>query len=341
VDSVGSVGVAAGAAALSGAIGLAALVAVSRRSVAWSVRLSPLVAVASIAAGVWAASSTMLLAPSQVRVMGLVLLVSTPIAALFGALGGSRVAALQSHAAELASARRQDRLAEERRRELIAWLSHDLRTPLARMRALTEAHEDGLAPEDYPTLMVREVDSLATIVDDIATLSQVQANPRAQRAEPVDLADLVSDSVASTRALAQSKGLQLTLSAPGVLLVTADPRQLGRAVENLLVNAIRHTPIGGHVGIEVAAGPDAATVRVSDECGGIREADLTRVFEPGWRGTSARTPGDAGAGLGLAITQGIVASHRGTVTVRNSGPGCTFTIVLPTTVMPAEEVTHE
>lgn len=329
MDSVGSVGVAAGAAAVTGAIGLAALVAVSHRSVAWSVRVSPLVAVASIAAGVWAASSTMLLEPSQVRVMGWVLLVSTPIAALFGALGGSRVAALQAHAAELAAARARDMVAEDRRRELISWLSHDLRTPLARMRALTEAFEDGLAPPDYPAVMSREVDRLTTIVDDIATLSQVQANPLASRVEPVDLADLVSDCVASSQALAQSKGVALTLSAPGVVLVWAEPRQLGRAIENLLVNAIRHTPTAGSVSVEVASSPTLAAVRVQDQCGGIPPADLPRVFEPGWRGTTSRTPGDAGAGLGLAIAQGIVAGLGGSVAVANTGPGCTFTIALP------------
>ncbi len=317
-----------------GALTLAGLFATTRRSVPWAIRLAPLVPVTSIAAGVAAASLTMLLEPQQVLVIGVVLAVATPVALILGAVAGARVAAMQAEAAEQIAARERDRVIEERRSELIAWLSHDIRTPLARMRALTEAFEDGLAPDDYSTRMMREVDGLSLIIEDIATMSRLQSPSSQMAVEAVDLNDLTSDVVAGNQPLAHRLNITLEGSGTRGAVVTGDPKELGRAINNLIVNALRHTRPEGFVRVTVQQSPHTAEIEVRDQCGGIPQEHLDRVFDAGWRGTSARTPGDAGAGLGLTISQRVVAAHGGSLRVANTGDGCTFVIALP---LPAEQ----
>ena len=112
--------------------------------------------------------------------------------------------------------------------------------------------------------------------------------------------------------------------------MTADPAALSRVVGNLVMNAIRHTPADGVVAGGRASGRRDVELSVTDACGGIDPSHLDSVFEVGWRGTGARTPGpDAGAGLGLAIVRGLVEAHRGTVTVTNHAGGCRFLVRLP------------
>lgn len=325
---------AAGSTAVVGGVGLAVVFRLSRRSPTWAARLAPITAVAAVAAGVAAASLTMLLNADQALIMALVLAVSSSIAVTFGVIGGRRVAGLQRQAAEHEAARERDRAIEERRRELISWLSHDLRTPLARMRALTEAEEDGLAPPDYTTRIMREVDGLTVIVEDIATLSRLRSPTAGLDVQQVDVSDLVSDTVGSSQPVADRLGIQLEGRAPGPITVSADPGELGRAVSNLIGNALRHTRPEGFVRVDVDRQPDRVVIRVVDQCGGIPEEHLERLFEPGWRGTSARTPGDGGAGLGLTIARSVVEAHHGTLTVANTDDGCAFTVTLP---LPAPE----
>jgi signal transduction histidine kinase len=113
-------------------------------------------------------------------------------------------------------------------------------------------------------------------------------------------------------------------------LVDVDPYALTRVVGNLLGNAIRHTPHDGTVGVDAGYDDDFVYVSVTDECGGIADDDIDRVFEVAFRGTQARTPlPDGGAGLGLAIARGIVDAHKGRIGAQNVGPGCRFTIALP------------
>lgn len=313
------------AAILCGAVATAALFAISRRSVPWAIRLAPLVPVSSVAAGVATASETMLLATDQVVVIAVVLLVATPIAVVFGAVVGARVARLQARAL----AQERDRAIEERRAELIAWLGHDLRTPLARLRVLTEALEDGLAPDDYSTRMLREVDALGLIVEDITTMSRLQSPAAQLSSEQVDLGDLASDLVAGNQPLARRLGITLDGTVAGPVVVQGDTRELGRAVNNLIVNALRHTRPDGFVVVSVDHDRSGARLSVRDQCGGIPDEQIQRLFEAGWRGTTARTPGDGGAGLGLTISQRVVEGHGGSLTVHNTGDGCTFVITLP------------
>lgn len=335
--SATAVVMAAGAAVVVGAVGAVVVHRVARRSPAWAAALAPATAVLSVAAGVVAASATMLLGPEQVRIVALVLVVATPIAIGFGALLARQVQRLQAEAAEQRAARERDAAVEERRRALISWLSHDLRSPLARMRVLAEAAEDGLAPADFPQLIGREVDALSHIVDDISALSRLQGSVTLDR-QPTDLQDLTSDAVAAAQPFARSRGVHLAGGGSTAIPVTADAAELSRALHNLIGNGLRHTPAGGTVRVESGSDSQHARVTVADQCGGIPVEHLGHLFEPGWRGTSARTPGDGGAGLGLAIARSIVEAHQGSLSVANTDDGCCFTLTLPITGRMADDV---
>ncbi|GAA1258427.1 HAMP domain-containing sensor histidine kinase [Sphaerisporangium rubeum] len=249
--------------------------------------------------------------------------------------------ALDQAYARLRAARQREQALEGARRELVAWVSHDLRTPLAGMRAMVEALEDGVVDDTatvsrYHNQIRLEVDRLAHMVDDLFELSRIHAGALRLSPRRVGLGDLVADALAGVEALAMAKGVRLTGDTPPVLPVYADAAELGRALRNLVVNAIRHTPQDGAVVVRATA--DDATVRLSvaDACGGIPEDDLPRVFDVAFRGEAARTPGpDRGAGLGLAIARGIVEAHEGAIAVVNEGPGCRFEISLPRAASPA------
>ncbi|GAA2119988.1 sensor histidine kinase [Actinomadura napierensis] len=235
----------------------------------------------------------------------------------------------------LAAAHEREQALEASRRELVAWVSHDLRTPLAGLRAMAEALEDGVVADAgtvrrYHGRIRVEVERLAEMVDDLFELSRIHAGALRLSRERVGLAELVAEAVAGAEALAQAKGVQIRGDVRAGLPVHVDAGELGRALRNLVVNAIRHTPGDGAIEItgEVAGGE--ARVTVADACGGIPEADLPRVFDVAFRGEAARTPG-GGAGLGLAIARGIVEAHAGEIGVANAGPGCRFEVRLPLT----------
>ncbi|HSP39211.1 MAG TPA: HAMP domain-containing sensor histidine kinase [Frankiaceae bacterium] len=237
----------------------------------------------------------------------------------------------------LIDSRDRERALEASRRELIAWVSHDLRTPLAGIRAMTEALEDGIVT-DTPTVaryhaQIRtEADRLAGMVDDLFELSKVQAGALHLSMTRVTLADIVSDALATVTPIAHAKGIQLNGRAEAGLPLDVDVPEVSRALCNLVVNAIRHTPSDGTIDIVAGGEGRRAYVAVHDACGGIPPGDLDRLFDVGFRGTTARTPGpDGGAGLGLAIARGIVEAHRGEVKVVNEPErgGCRFTVMLP------------
>ena len=260
-----------------------------------------------------------------------------------GVLGGLALAA------ELDRARRQvaamverERGLERSRRELVAWVSHDLRTPIAGIRAMAEALDDGVVDEPaeihrYHLQLVTEADRLARLVDDLFELSRIQADTLALSIEPVELDELVSDTVASAAVTAEAKGVSIGRrpapdgpAAPEPTLVAGSVPELSRVIGNLLDNAVRHTPPGGSVEVVVASGDATAEVAVRDACGGIPDDELDSVFDLAYRGDAARTPGAAGgAGLGLAIARGLVEAHHGDISVHNEATGCRFTVRLP------------
>jgi signal transduction histidine kinase len=241
---------------------------------------------------------------------------------------------LNAAAARLAEARERERRMEQGRRDLIAWASHDLRTPLASLRALAEALADDLAPDEatrrrYLAGLTANVERLSALVDDLFELSAIQAGSVTLQLEPTSLPDLVTEVLDRFEAEAAAAGVRLECRLDGGRAVPAGRDQLGRVLANLVVNGIRHTPRGGRLRVAVADGGDGAVLRVTDSCGGIPEADLPRVFDQLWRGDPARSSN--GAGLGLAIARGLVDAHGGTIGVANVPGGCEFTVRLPWT----------
>ncbi|WP_188678905.1 sensor histidine kinase [Subtercola lobariae] len=243
----------------------------------------------------------------------------------------------------LAEAQAQTAQAEAARRELVAWISHDLRTPLAGIRAMSESLEDGLAddPQRYYRQMRSQVDQLSRMVDDLFELSKIDSGALQLTLEDVSLYDIVSDAVADIQALTAGREIRVASTLRPDVVVRADARELTRAINNLLVNALQHTPAGSPITVSAELRDGRASVSVIDSGGGIPEADLARVFDPGWRGEHARTPtqpgaaahGTAfsgGAGLGLAIVRGIAEAHNGVVSVQNVAGGCRFDLQLPT-----------
>jgi signal transduction histidine kinase len=235
----------------------------------------------------------------------------------------------------LGRARAREQALEASRRELVAWVSHDLRTPLAGLRAMAEALEDEIVVDPrevsrYHSQIRQETDRLAAMIDDLFQLSKIHAGALRLSPRLVGLEDLIAEVAASTEPVARAKGVRLAGATASGMAVRIDPAEFGRAVRNLVTNAIRHTPPDGTIELVGTIKGGLACVSVSDECGGIPPADLPRVFDVAFRGESARTPDPSGgAGLGLSIARGIVEAHSGQISVRNTGPGCQFLISLP------------
>jgi signal transduction histidine kinase len=364
-------------AAVSGMIAGAALSALRRRTVGLQAAVAALSAVLATGIGVAWAASKMFISRHDRDVLWIVLAGAGAVGVILAVLLGRRVAAasrsvgemvrrladgeaagplrsgvrpaaapgelaalaaeLEQTSARLAEAQAQAQALERSRRELVAWVSHDLRTPLAGVRAMVEALEDRVVedPETvarYYATMRREIDRLAGLVNDLFELSRIHSGALALDIESVALDELVGDAVAGAAIAAAAKGVDLRgeMGEPSPVVELSTPEMV-RVVRNLLDNAIRHTPPGGVVVITagLAAGGDAAEVSVRDGCGGIPEHELESVFEMAYRGDAARTPGDGGGGLGLAVARGLVEAHHGEITVRNDGPGCRFTVRLP------------
>jgi signal transduction histidine kinase len=240
--------------------------------------------------------------------------------------------AFDDMADRLQSAITRERDVEARRRDLMTAVSHDLRTPLASLRAMVEAVDEGVV-EDVPTFrryaveMRRSVDSLVLLVDDLFELAQLDAGAIEAEVERARLEDVVRSAVATCRMQAVQKGLVLQTNLNGADGVQCSPR-LVRVLQNLLSNAIRHTPGDGTVRIEARRGPSGLEVAVEDTGEGIPDESLERVFDPFWRGDPARS--GPGAGLGLALAKRIVEALGGSIVAENRpAHGARFALVLP------------
>ena len=277
------------------------------------------------------ASKTLLGAVRQVGDSGIY---TPPDVQLPAELAGLSEGLAEAHD-KLGQSRAREQALEASRRELVAWVSHDLRTPLAGLRAMAEALEDQVVTDPrevshYHTQIRRETDRLSAMIDDLFELSKIHAGTLRLSPRLVGLEDLIAEVVASAEPVARAKGIRLTGSAIRGMPVFIDTAEMGRAVRNLVTNAIRHTPYDGTIEILSEIQSGMACVSVADECGGIPPGDLPRVFDVAFRGESARTPDPSGgAGLGLSIARGIVEAHSGQISVRNTGPGCQFLIKLP------------
>jgi len=237
----------------------------------------------------------------------------------------------------LRRSRERERSLEQSRRELVAFMSHDLRTPLAGLRALAEGLEDGVIEDPGAAMrqMRRTVERMNALVDDLFELSRLNAGPARppQTRGPLSLVELAYDVVGEAREHARRRDVELVLELPDNadrLAVQGSGDELARALSNLVGNAVRHTREHGQVLVSAQRAPDGrARLAVTDGCGGISDDDLSRVFDIGWRGEPERGTNDAGAGLGLAIARGVVESHAGSITVANVDGGCCFAVDLP------------
>jgi len=215
------------------------------------------------------------------------------------------------------------------RRELVAWASHDLRTPLANMQAMLEALEDGLAePADYLPAFREQVRVLSRLVDDLFELGQIEAGALAFELRELPIAPVVQRCLAGLGAEAASRGIRLETQGPADATARFAPDKLERVLLNLLTNALRHTPTDGCVAVVVRPEDDEVHVRVDDTGEGIDDEAVERMFERFWRGDLARsTPG---AGLGLAIARGLVEAHGGRIWAeRRTGGGTSVSFTLP------------
>ena len=244
---------------------------------------------------------------------------------------------LETTRESLGLSRERERSLEQGRRELVAFMSHDLRTPLAGLRALAEGLEDGVIDDQVVALrqMRQTVERMNGLVDDLFELSRLNAGPArpAEARGPVSLVELAYDVVGEAREHARRRHVDLVLDVADDadrLAVQGNGDELARALSNLVGNAVRHTPEHGQVRVSAQRAPDGrARLAVTDGCGGIKDGDLARVFEIGWRGEPERGTQDAGAGLGLAIARGVIESHAGSISVVNVEGGCRFELALP------------
>lgn len=315
---------------------------VARVSMRWTMFLAPLSVVLSIAAGLYAGVREMLI---DERVPLMMLLITAPVALAIGAFVSARAQQQVTQAQERAEAERRAREIEAGRRELITWLSHDLRTPLAGIRAMGEALEDGIVadPQQYYRAIVAEANRTSDMVNDLMELAGLHSGTARLATEPVVLGDIVSDLINQLTSLAAQRQVTLAGGSTTQMEINGDAKLLTRALQNVIANAITYTVPGSTVTAEVYALPassvGAAThsavpatvcVAVTDSCGGVSADTLVRAFEAGWRGDAARTPGaQAGTGLGLAITRAIVQSHGGKVVLHNVEAGCRVVCEIP------------
>lgn len=239
--------------------------------------------------------------------------------------------------AELGVAFERQNAIEQGRRDLVASISHDLRTPLASIRAMVEALEDGVVrdpqtTEQYHAAMLQQVDRLSRLIDELFELSRLDSGPMSLRLQQVDLNELVLETVDSLRPTAIQQGVQLNLAVPSAPLTTlVDADRLQRVIANLVQNAIRHTPEGGTIKVSVRSAGQEVAVEVIDSGEGIGPKEAQRVFDRFYRGEKARTAGDStGAGLGLTIAKAIVEAHQGRIWVdAEPRQGARFVFTLP------------
>jgi signal transduction histidine kinase len=211
-------------------------------------------------------------------------------------------------------------------RDLVAAASHDLRTPLANLRAAAEALEDGVGdPALHLASLQAQVERMTLLVDDLLDLSRFDAGVVSLDLAEIEVQPLLDDCVALYAADARTADVLLERECPPGLRGRFDPLQLGRVLSNLVGNAIRHTPPGGRVLIRAR---DGLEVSVIDTGAGLPAGAGERVFERFWRGDESR--GAGGTGLGLAIARAIVELHGGTIRVGDTpGGGASFTFTLP------------
>jgi len=248
----------------------------------------------------------------------------------------SLAAAFNQMAAQLEAADAKQREVERLRSDLIAWVGHDLQTPLASIRAILEALADGVVDDPdsvrrYLQTAQRDVRSLSVLIDDLFQMAQLDAGGLRLDLSPNSLSDLISDTLESFSALAAQQGINIEGSvAEDVDPVCMDAPRIGRVLNNLVSNALRHTPTGGRVELRAQRNGSRVEVVVLDTGEGVRPEDVPHIFERFYRGEKSRSRATGGGGLGLAVARGIVEAHGGEIHLESgSAEGARFVFSLP------------
>ncbi len=206
------------------------------------------------------------------------------------------------------------------RRELVAWASHDLRTPLASMQAMIEAIEDGLATtEDYLPILREQVRTLTVLVDDLFELARIDAGALTLELQQLSVSALVDSALRLLQPEAAARKVDLVAHSDGETTAPVAPDKIERVLFNLVTNALRHTPSDGSVAVNVARRDHEVLVSVEDTGSGLEPEAVSRMFERFWRADRARS--QAGMGLGLAIARGLVEAHGGRIWAENRESG--------------------
>lgn len=223
---------------------------------------------------------------------------------------------------------------EETRRDFVANISHELKTPIGAISLLSEALIDGADDKElvkkFSTDLFRESKRLASLVQDIIQLSRLQSADLLKTAVPVDLAGVIAEAVERNQVLAERKGIKISWDSPAGTLVLGDGEMLSMAVKNLIENAILYSDEGSQVGVGLREDDGTAQISVTDTGVGIEPEHVERIFERFYRADPSRSRSTGGTGLGLAIVKHVANNHRGDIQVfSRPGFGSTFTLLLP------------
>lgn len=376
MDAVSLAGLTIAVVAIFGAFALVALHLLRRASIRWHLVILGVSVASSMAGSFIVASELWLITGPELGVMLAIAAVSMAAALALAGMVGRRITRearrLQALAVALADATEADvpaltaamsaelgavsdqlvvanerlrtaRAAEARldhaRREFLSWISHDLRTPVAGMRAVIDALADDMVndPTSYLDTLRTQGDRLALLIDDVFQLSVIDSGQLQLAMEAVDLGDLVSDAIVALGPRAHER---VVMREPaGAIVVDLDPTAVSRALLNVITNALRHAPTGP-VEVEIgtrngADGSASAWIAVTDTGPGLSHEHALLAFEPGWQSTAHRQPPGSsaetgGAGLGLAIVRGLIEAHGGTAQITSStGDGCRVELQLP------------
>jgi signal transduction histidine kinase len=342
-------------------------------SLSRTITIGYILAAALMLLNVWVTAGLMFINKHDLALAGLLLIFASGISIAFGALlaqtisralgriaqaaervsqgdfsvrveadGRDEVASLAQDFNEMARrlelAERETRRIESARRDFVAWVSHDLRTPLTSLRAMIEALSEGIVADEatrirYLRQCQVEISAMSDLIDELFELSRLDAGELTLEFQAASLSDLISDSIGTFRARAEAKGVRLDGRVEdGVDPVRIAPREIGRVLDNLLENALRHTPQGGEIGVHAQRMGETVVVVVSDNGEGVSVEDQAHVFEPFFRGDSsrARGMGEGGAGLGLAIARSLVEAHGGRIWLESDpGQRTTLQFVIP------------
>jgi len=352
------------------------------RSLRWALLVVMILTVVLIFLNVWVTAHLMFISEYDLGVTGLLLIFAGVIALIFGFFVSS---AITESIREMAKAAEQvaqgkldtrlevrgnDELAEfaktfnwmatslqevdeqkrrldQERRDLIAYASHDLRTPVTSIRAMIEAMIDGVVTDPQTTdrylhNMESEIEHLTKLIDNLFELAQLDAGHVKLDYQMASLRDLISDTLGSMSVRAQQQGITLTGQVdPGVDMLYIAPDKVQRILSNLLDNALRYTPQGGKVSLKAILEPADVKVIVRNSGTGMANLDLSQVFTRFYREERSRAQskdGHRGAGLGLAITRGFVEAHGGKIWAETDPVnGVTFTFTLPRRTTPPPE----